>query len=87
VDYKGDASNDHWVTIIGKVIVGGAPIYTAHDPALGRKFSFRVDGVKLRASYSPKPCAPGYDTKVPAYVTTGLLRTFYPPAPKKKAVA
>ncbi|HEX8819629.1 MAG TPA: C39 family peptidase [Archangium sp.] len=68
---------DHWVTITGKSLKGTSPVYSAHDPANGRKFHFTVDGTRLRTT-----------TKTGAasnYVTTGELRTFFQPQPKSRA--
>jgi hypothetical protein len=80
VDYKqgsagGANGTDHWVTITGKFTQGAAVRYSAHDPATGRKFTFKLESNVLRA---------GTDSIEP-YVTTGEIRTFVQPASTRRA--
>ncbi|WP_257461469.1 C39 family peptidase [Archangium lipolyticum] len=62
----GANGTDHWVTITGKYTEGGQIRYAAHDPATGEKFSFSVEGNKLRAN----------DDALNNYVTTGEFCAF-----------
>ena len=69
VDYKGSSGVDHWVTLTGRYKNGSSIHYTAHDPATGKKFTFKKEGNKLRAG----------DDAHEEYVTTGDFCLFLPP--------
>lgn len=62
----GGNGTDHWVTITGKYTEGGQIRYSAHDPATGEKFTFKVEGNNLRAN----------DDALNNYVTTGEICAF-----------
>jgi peptidoglycan hydrolase-like protein with peptidoglycan-binding domain len=75
VDYKrgsngGGNGTDHWVTVTGKRTENGRTVYTANDPANGQRFTFTMDGNRMRATQQ--------DGAWRNYVTTGELRTFSP---------
>jgi hypothetical protein len=72
---QGATGTEHWVTITGKYTEGSAIRYSAHDPATGRKFTFKLEGNVLRA---------GGDAHN-KYVTTGQIRTFFQPASRRRA--
>jgi LysM repeat protein/peptidoglycan hydrolase-like protein with peptidoglycan-binding domain len=59
---------NHWVTLTGKGMEKGKTVYSAHDPANGKRFLFTVNEQKLETTPAMGAAA--------SYSTTGELRTF-----------